>query len=58
MLSDYNVERQTSESKGDLAYLVADVLIRPGEENTNSILSHLYHTISTLPHGISTRLIQ
>ncbi|KAI0226385.1 D-3-phosphoglycerate dehydrogenase 2 [Massospora cicadina] len=58
VLSDYNVERQTSESKGDLAYLVADVIVGPGDAKTDIILSNLYHKLSTLPHGISTRLIQ
>lgn len=59
VLSEYNVERQTTESKGSLAYLVADVVLNSADEaETIPLLSNLYNQISSLPHGISTRLIK
>ncbi|KAI9296778.1 hypothetical protein K502DRAFT_289010 [Neoconidiobolus thromboides FSU 785] len=58
LLSDYNVERQSSDSKGSVAYLIADIVPpTKSEEEIKSHLHELYHQISKVKHGILTRLI-
>lgn len=52
ILGAYNVERQLSDSKGDIAYLMADISNVSPEG-----LQHIYDEISVLPANVATRVL-
>lgn len=52
ILGAYNVERQLSDSKGDIAYLMADIA-----NVTAEAIQHIYDEISVLPANVATRVL-
>ena len=52
VLSAYNVERQLSDSKGDIAYLMADISSVSSEG-----IQQIYNEISVLPANVATRVL-
>ena len=52
VLGAYNVERQLSDSKGDIAYLMADIANVSSEG-----VRHIYDEISILPANVATRVL-
>lgn len=51
-LGPYNVERQLSDSKGDIAYLMADIA-----DVTQEGIKNIYDAISVLPANVATRIL-
>jgi D-3-phosphoglycerate dehydrogenase len=51
-LADFNVEKQYSDSKGDIAYVMADIA-NVSEEHIKS----LYNSIATTRANIQTRVL-
>ncbi len=52
ILSDYNIERQTSTSKGAYAYMVADVSLKSHEE-----LRKVFSSLAVIPEMLRTRVL-
>lgn len=52
ILSDHNIEKQFSDSRGEVAYLMADV-----SGITNEDIRQLYNELVATPYNISTRLL-
>lgn len=52
ILSDHNIEKQFSDSRGEVAYLMADV-----SGITNEDIRHLHDELVATPFNISTRLL-
>lgn len=52
ILGAYNVERQLSDSKGDIAYLMADIA-----HVSNDSIKDIYDQISVLPASVATRVL-
>jgi len=52
ILGDYNIEKQTCESRGPFAYVISDISTAV-QENMNKIFEDIYH----LPESIATRLL-
>jgi D-3-phosphoglycerate dehydrogenase len=52
VLGPYNVERQLSDSKGDIAYLMADIA-----DVTQEGIRNIYDAISVLPANVATRVL-
>lgn len=53
ILSDYNVEKQTVESKGPIAYLLADLKVT----DETSKLINIHESVKETQHNILTRII-
>ncbi|KAF2086886.1 D-3-phosphoglycerate dehydrogenase [Saccharata proteae CBS 121410] len=52
ILGDHNIEKQTVDARGDVAYLLADI----SDVNTDEIKA-LYHDLEDLPSNIRTRVL-
>eukprot|EP00842_Homolaphlyctis_polyrhiza_P004761 jgi/Hompol1/5286/HPOL_002647-RA len=52
VLSDFNIEQQTCDSKGPIGYLLADVSVDSDEG-----LAKIDEAMKTIPENISTRLL-
>ncbi|MBW0463955.1 hypothetical protein O181_003670 [Austropuccinia psidii MF-1] len=57
IVEDYNVEKQFSDSKGDIAYLLADVQVSNVSEGSHSEVSELFKRISSTESNIKTRIL-
>ncbi|KAJ1503421.1 hypothetical protein HMI56_002157 [Coelomomyces lativittatus] len=54
LLSQFNIEKQSSEAQGDIAYFMADVTLQPG--SIEDELNQIYHGISSLQENILSRV--
>ncbi|OAV96480.1 hypothetical protein PTTG_00945 [Puccinia triticina 1-1 BBBD Race 1] len=58
ILADYNVEKQYSDSKADIAYLMADIQLSDTDNRTSNIeISDLFSGISSTSSNIKTRVL-
>lgn len=54
LLSPFNIEKQSSEAQGDIAYFMADVTLQPG--SIEDELNQIYSGISSLKENILSRV--
>lgn len=57
IVGDYNVEKQYSESRGDIAYLLADIQVSRLVDVSQTEISSLYERISGTTSNIKTRIL-
>lgn len=56
-LADYNVDSQTCDSKGELAYLMVDIKSTENSNSNNTEIESLLKNISQIENSINTRII-
>ncbi|KAH8920731.1 hypothetical protein BT69DRAFT_1256883 [Atractiella rhizophila] len=60
ILGEYNVEKQFSDSRGDIAYLMADIELTAGgkeEEENWKMIKEIFDAISQAPSNVKTRML-
>lgn len=55
ILSDYNITKQTCDSKGNISYLMADLQLPAASAEAE--LQGLYDSVNSVPENVATRIL-